>query len=45
MRQFDVFRNPSERSRAVVPYFVVLQSHLLASRLVVVAPLRVFTGF
>jgi hypothetical protein len=39
VRQLDVFRNPSERSRKVVPYFVALQSHLFASRLVVVAPL------
>ena len=40
MRQFDVHSNPSERTRSIIPYFVVLQSHLLAaSKLTVVAPL------
>ena len=29
MRQFDLIPNPSERSRAYAPYFVVLQSHHL----------------
>lgn len=39
MRQFDVHPNPSERTRSIIPYFVVLQSHLLAaSNLTVVAP-------
>jgi len=38
-RQFDLVENPSPRSRAVYPYFVILQSHLLAaSNLTVVAP-------
>jgi toxin CcdB len=40
VRQFEVHTNPSPRSRAIIPYFVVLQSHLLAaSNLTVVAPL------
>ena len=40
MRQFDVYRNPSERSRAYAPYVVVLQSHLLeAMPTIVVAPM------
>lgn len=40
MRQFDIFENPSGRSRPVIPYVVVLQSHLLnAMPTVVVAPL------
>lgn len=40
MRQFEVYANPSERSRAYAPYVVVLQSHLLdAMPTVVVAPL------
>ncbi|MBL8770772.1 MAG: CcdB family protein [Phenylobacterium sp.] len=39
MRQFDVVDNPSERSRAHAPYFVVLQSHHLHQLdSVVVAP-------
>ena len=29
MRQFDVFPNPSARSRTAVPYIVVMQSHFL----------------
>jgi hypothetical protein len=29
LRQFDVIENPSARSRAHAPYFVVLQSHYL----------------
>ena len=40
MRQFDVFANPSERSRRIAPLVVVLQSHLLDDiATVVVAPL------
>lgn len=40
MRQFDVFENPSEQSRAFAPFVVVLQSHHLESLdTVVVAPL------
>lgn len=40
MRQFDVCPNPSERSRAIAPYVVVLQSHLLAAiPTVIVAPM------
>lgn len=39
MRQFDVFRNPSIRSRSIYPLVVVLQSHLMeASNMTVVAP-------
>jgi len=39
IRQFDLIGNPSPRSRALYPYVVVLQSHLLAaSNLTVVAP-------
>ncbi|MBP6878204.1 MAG: CcdB family protein [Phenylobacterium sp.] len=37
MRQFDVFENPSRRSRPIAPYIVVLQSHLLAAAPTVVA--------
>lgn len=29
MRQFDLVDNPSERTRAVAPYLLVLQFHLL----------------
>ena len=29
MRQFDIVENPSTQSRAIAPYFVVLQSHYL----------------
>jgi toxin CcdB len=40
LRQFDVYENPSARSRAVVPYVVVLQSHLLSAMpTVVIAPM------
>jgi mRNA-degrading endonuclease toxin of MazEF toxin-antitoxin module len=40
VRQFDVFENPSVRSRAIAPLVVVLQSHLLDDLpTVVVAPL------
>jgi toxin CcdB len=39
LRQFDLIPNPSERSRAYAPYFVVLQSHHLENLdTVVVAP-------
>ena len=39
IRQFDLLENPAPRSRALYPYVVVLQSHLLAaSNLTVVAP-------
>lgn len=42
MRQFDVFPNPSERSRAAAPYVVVLQSHFLAAvPTTIVAPLLI----
>jgi toxin CcdB len=39
VRQFDLIDNPSERTRAIAPYLLVLQSHLL-QRLdtVIVAP-------
>ena len=40
MRQFEVFENPSVRSRAIAPLVVVLQSHLLDDLpTAVVAPL------
>lgn len=29
MRQFDVFSNPSPRSRAAAPYIVLMQSHFV----------------
>ena len=29
MRQFDVFSNPSPRSRIAVPYIVLMQSHFV----------------
>lgn len=29
MRQFDVFPNPSPRSRAAAPYIVLMQSHFV----------------
>jgi toxin CcdB len=40
LRQFDLIENPSERSRSIAPYFIVLQSHHLeALDTVIVAPL------
>jgi len=40
IRQFAVFTNPSARTRAEVPYIVVLQSHFVSAfDTVVVAPL------
>ncbi|MEH0195892.1 CcdB family protein [Caulobacter sp. CCNWLY153] len=40
IRQFDVFPNPSSRTRAAAPYVVVLQSHHAGDLpTVVVAPL------
>ncbi|WP_312161844.1 CcdB family protein [Phenylobacterium sp.] len=45
MRQFEVYPNPSPRSRSVVPFVVVLQSHLLAAApTTLVAPLIVDDG-
>jgi toxin CcdB len=45
MRQFDLFTNPSPRSRAVAPFVVLLQSHLLAAMpTAVVAPLLLDDG-
>lgn len=45
MRQFDVYENPSKRSRPIAPYVVVLQSHLLAAApTIVVAPLILDDG-
>jgi toxin CcdB len=42
LRQFDVYQNPSTRSRDVAPYVVVLQSHFLAATpTVIVAPLLI----
>jgi toxin CcdB len=40
LRQFDVYDSPSEASRRIAPYVVILQSHHLAgSPTVLVAPL------
>lgn len=40
MRQFDVFRNPSERSSDYAPFLLVLQSTLtMTETTVIVAPL------
>lgn len=40
MRQFELHPNPSERSREIAPFLIVLQSHLLAAApTTVVAPL------
>lgn len=40
MRQFDVYENPSDRTRDVAPYLIVLSSHLLRhTSIVIVAPL------
>ena len=42
MRQFDVYLNPSVRSREGTPYLVVLQSHFLAATpTTVVAPMLI----
>jgi toxin CcdB len=39
LRQFDLIENPSARTRAVAPYYLVLQSHLLeGADSVIVAP-------
>lgn len=39
MRQFDLVENPSDRTREVAPYLLVLQSHLLeGADSVIVAP-------
>lgn len=39
MRQFDVYENPSLRSRPYAPYLVVLQSHYLdLLQTIIVAP-------
>lgn len=44
IRQFDIVDNPSERSRPVAPYVVVLQSHLYdEGPTLVVAPLMRMT--
>lgn len=40
MRQYDVFQNPSPRTRKLIPYLVVLQSDLVSETdAVIVAPL------
>ena len=39
MRQFEVYANPSSASVAFAPYVVVLQSHYIDLKSVVVAPL------
>ncbi|MBI1197393.1 MAG: hypothetical protein GC203_05980 [Phenylobacterium sp.] len=45
MLQFDVYRNPSSRSRAQIPYVVLLQSHFFEGvPTVIVAPLLIDDG-
>jgi toxin CcdB len=45
LRQFDVYPNPSVRSRQVAPFVVVLQSHFLAATpTTIVAPLLIDDG-
>lgn len=40
MRQFEIFSNPSEATRAIAPYLVTLSSHRLKDvSVVIVAPL------
>jgi toxin CcdB len=39
MRQFEVYPNPSPNSGSFAPYVVVLQSHYIDLKSVVVAPL------
>ncbi len=40
IRQFDVFENPSARSRPVIPYLAIMSSHFLEGiPTVLVAPL------
>jgi toxin CcdB len=39
VRQFDIFANPSSGSAGFAPYVVVLQSHYIDLKSVVVAPL------
>ena len=40
MRQFDVFKNPSQLSLKYAPYLIILQSSLTQTRTtVIVAPL------
>lgn len=40
MRQFDVYENPSQRSRPYAPYLIILQSHYLdLLQTVVIAPI------
>ena len=39
MKQFQVYRNPTDASRLFAPYLVVLQSHYLSLDTVLVAPL------
>lgn len=39
MRQFDVYPNPSQETRAYTPYIVVLQSHYVELETIVIAPL------
>ena len=39
MKQFEVYRNPSEASRSFAPFVVIIQNHHLALDTVVVAPL------
>jgi toxin CcdB len=45
LRQFDVYRNPSDRSRLMAPFVVALQSHLLdAVPTILVAALLIDDG-
>jgi toxin CcdB len=39
VKQFQVYRNPTDASRRFAPFVVVLQSHYLSLDTVVVAPL------
>jgi toxin CcdB len=39
VRQFEVFRNPSDASRHFAPFVVAIQSHYIALDTVLVAPL------
>lgn len=39
MKQFDVYPNPSPRSRGRLPWVMVVQSHLFEAHTMLVAPL------
>lgn len=45
MRQYDVYENPSPRTRKLIPYLLVLQSDLVSeTEAVIVAPLSQSVG-